>query len=534
MAAGVEKNAVVRWIGIKSLTKVRLDWLREPGIGAVVRRGLRGVEKESLRVTPDGRLSRRAHPAELGSALTHPYLTTDYSEALLEFVTPPHPTNGDSLEFLTALHAFVYRRIGDERLWPSSMPCVLNADEEIPIARYGTSNAGMMKTVYRRGLGYRYGRAMQAIAGIHFNYSPPAAFWDALREREAGDVPLQQLKSERLLGLARNYRRLSWLVIYLFGASPALCKSFRPDGHPLLTELDRSTWYAPYATSLRMSDIGYRNTTQARLCISLNSLDEYVSGLASAVSTVEPSYARIGVEVDGYYRQLNANILQIENEYYSSIRPKPGKGNSERPTVALRRHGVDYVEIRTLDLNAADPVGLNQNELRFLETLLVYCLLADSPPISGAEQREIDARDLAAAREGRRPGLELPRDGGAIELRAWALEVLDGLHEVAELLDDGEGYVAAVDAQREAAERPEATPSARLLDAMRVRGESFFDHVRGIADRHREHFLALPVDPEREAELDALAAASLAEQAALEENEAMSFGEYLRRYFSEV
>jgi len=516
------------------LTKVRLDWLREPGISTLVRRGLRGVEKESLRVTPDGRLSRRPHPAALGSALTHPYLTTDYSEALLEFVTPPQAANWQTLEFLTHLHAFVHRRIDDERLWPSSMPCVVNANEEIPIARYGSSNAGMMKTVYRRGLGYRYGRAMQAIAGIHFNYSPPSVFWEALGERVPSD-DRKALKSERMMGLARNYRRLSWLVIYLFGASPALCKSFRPDGHPLLTELDGATWHAPYATSLRMSDIGYRNSTQARLCISLNSLEEYVTGLAAAVSTVEPSYERIGVEVDGHYRQLNANILQIENEYYSSIRPKPGKSNSERPTIALRRHGVDYVEIRTLDLNPSDPVGMNQNQLRFLETLLVYCLLADSPPIDADEQREIDERDLTAAREGRRPGLELPRDGRGVELTAWAREVLDDMLEVAEPLDEGgEGYVAAIEAQREAVDHSAATPSERLLDALRESGESFFEHVRGIADAHHDYFLALPIPAEREAELEALAASSLEEQAALERSDTLSFGEYLRRYFAEA
>ena len=369
--------------GITTLSKARLAWLREPGIGVVVRHGLRGVEKECLRVTPDGRVSRRPHPLTLGSALTHPYLTTDYSEALMEFVTPPHAANGQTLECLHELHAFVHRRLDDERLWPSSMPCIVNADQEVPIACYGSSNAGMMKTVYRRGLGHRYGRAMQAIAGVHFNYSPPNEFWDVYRERSGATAPLAQLKSERLMGLARNYRRLSWLVIYLFGASPALCKSFRPDGHPLLTELDRATWHAPYATSLRMSDIGYRNSTQARLNISLNSLDEYVEGLAAAVSTPEPTYASIGIEVDGAYRQLNANILQIENEYYSSIRPKPGKTNSERPTVAMRRHGVDYVEIRTLDLNPFDPIGINPSELHFLETLLMYCLLAESPPIDG-------------------------------------------------------------------------------------------------------------------------------------------------------
>lgn len=516
------------------LTKARLGWVREIGTGDLLRGGPRGVEKESLRVTADGKLSKRPHPAALGSALTNPYLTTDYSEALLEFVTPPLPTNDETLDFLGDLHAFTARRIGDERLWPSSMPCVMNSNEEIPIARYGSSNLGMMKTVYRRGLGYRYGRAMQAIAGIHFNYSPPERLWEAYREAAGSAEPIHRFRSERLMALARNYRRLSWLVIYLFGASPALCKSFRPDGHELLEELDASTWHGPYATSLRMSDIGYRNSTQARLSISLNSLEEYVDGLAAAVTTVEPRYADIGVEVDGEYRQLNASVLQIENEYYSQIRPKPGKGTSARPTVALRRAGVEYVEVRTLDLSPTDPVGLNRDQMLFLETLLVHCLLADSPPIGAQEQREIDARDLAVARHGRRPGLELPGGGGARALKAWGLETIERLRPIADALDGGgDGYAAALDVQRAALDDPDATPSARVLDALRTRGESFREHVCRTADEHRAQLLGRPLAAEREAELEALAAASLEEQARLEQDD-LAFSEYLARYFSEV
>ena len=174
------------------------------------------------------------------------------------------------------------------------------------------------------------------------------------------------------MGLIRNYRRCAWLVTYLFGASPAFSKSFRPEGHALLQELDGATWYTPFGTSLRMSDLGYRNKDQARLGISANSLAEYVAGLVSAVTTIDPRYEKIGVVVDGEYRQLNANILQIENEYYSAIRPKPSKVSQSRITVALRTLGVEYVEVRTLDLNLTDPVGINQNQLRLLEALLIY------------------------------------------------------------------------------------------------------------------------------------------------------------------
>ena len=130
-----------------------------------------GIEKECLRVDKNGKLSQQPHPASLGSALTNPYITTDFSEALLELITPPEPGVSAALECLQKIHQFVYSQLEDESLWNASMPCVVAGEDGIPIAQYGSSNSGMMKTVYRRGLGHRYGKMMQAIAGVHFNYS---------------------------------------------------------------------------------------------------------------------------------------------------------------------------------------------------------------------------------------------------------------------------------------------------------------------------------------------------------------------------
>ena len=500
-----------------------------------MRRGLRGVEKESLRVDAQGRLSHRPHPRALGAALTHPNLTTDYSESLPEFVTEPQHSNWETLQSLCDLHVFAHQRLNGELLWPGSMPCELDAEHEIPIAYYGTSNAGLLKTIYRRGLGYRYGRAMQAIAGVHFNYSPPVNLWPAYREHEGRSEPVEDVRSAELMGLVRNYRRHAWLVSYLFGASPALCKSFKPDGHELLTELDRGTWYAPFATSLRMSDLGYRNKTQGRLVISANSLAEYVAALAAAVTTVEPRYEEIGVIVDGEWRQLNANILQIENEYYSSIRPKPSKSSHHRPLGALRLTGVEYVEVRTLDLNLTDPVSINQSQLRFVEALLLYCLFSDSPPIDAAEQIEIDQRDLIVAREGRRPGLELPVARGTRPLTEWGLEVVDSVLGLAELLDaDGEGYVFAIEHAREALRDPDLTPSAGVLRDLKAARATFFEYALGLAHSHREYFLALQLGAEQARRLADAAVESLAEAEALEHAPAQPFEAFLRGYFADV
>lgn len=512
----------------------KLAWLSQPSHAELARHGLRGIEKECLRIDADGVLSRRPHPIALGAALTHPHITTDYSEALLEFVTPPCSSNWETLQFLCDIHCFVAQALDAELLWAQSMPCVVE-DEDVPIAYYGESNLGRMKTIYRRGLGHRYGRAMQAIAGVHFNFSMRTDFWGPFQDRAEYRGERTAFVSEQYLNLARNYRRHAWILMYLFGASPALCKSFplRP-GHGL-DSFDPQTWYLPYATSLRMSDVGYRNKSQGGLQISLSSLEDYLRGLTAAVTTLSPEYEQIGVIVDGDYRQLNANILQIENEYYSAVRPKPKHKSAIRPIVGLRAGGVDYVEIRTLDLNVADPVGVNQVQLRFIEALLLYCLFADSPPITSAEQVEIDARELRVAREGRRPGLELPAQQRILPLRALGLELLDCVEPFAQILDArDEGYRDALARQREVFEEPALTPSGRMLAAMAEQEQSFSEFTLETSRAHRDYFRSLKLAPEQLARFRELASSSLGDAQVLENDRSLSFEDYLAAYFDAI
>ena len=511
----------------------RLDRLERIEATASLRAGLRGLEKETLRVDRLGRIAQTAHPRGCGSALTHPRITTDYSEALLELVTAPLPGNWQTLQQLFDIHAFVHRETADELLWPMSMPGTLDGAESIPIADYGPSNRGMFRTVYRRGLGHRYGRPMQAIAGVHFNYSPPSDFWPRYSQAIGSTDDLQTVRSDALMGLVRNYYRWAWLVTYLFGASPACDRSFLPRGHTHLRELDAATWFAPYATSLRMSDIGYQNTSQARVRIGTNSLSEYVAGLTEAVTSVAPQFEKIGVQVDGEYRQLNANRLQIENEYYSTIRPKPA-ADGLRTTAGLRNTGVTYVEVRTLDLSPADPVGVNQAQLRFIEVLLLFCLLSESPPIDADEQNEIGERDVLAAREGRRPGLALPMGGRTLDIPSLGRTLATPLLEVAAVLDaDSEGsdeYAASVRSALAALESPQLTPSARLLDALQDNGASFVEYGREVAAAHRDYFADMPFDADKLATEERMAAESLEAAAALEAAETQTFSEYLEDF----
>jgi glutamate--cysteine ligase len=513
----------------------QLAALINSGEPEVLQGGRKGVEKESLRVTPEGQIATSMHPAALGSALTSEHITTDYSEALIELVTPTFFTSWELLQYLCDLHQFVYRHLSDELLWATSMPCALQGDESIPIAQFGKSNIGRMKTIYRHGLGARYGRVMQAISGVHFNYSFPLRFWEAWAHVRESRSSGQDFISENYFRLLRNYRRYGWIVLYLFGVSPAVCKSFLRGRDVTLPELTSGTAYEPFATSLRMSDLGYRNRNQAGLTVSVNSLEEYVADLTRAITTPHAPYAALGVKVDGEYRQLNANILQIENEYYSFIRPKRVARSGERPTKALQRAGVEYVEVRALDVSAFDPVGVNQNKLRFLEIFLAYCLLKDSPLIDTEEQNRLDENHVVVARRGREPGLTLVRDGRAVPMLHWACEILDSMQGLAEIFDRGEStapYSAALAVQQGKLADVARTPSARMLAELQGTGESFFDLALRMSRLHKEYFLALhPPNEARLTEFAVEAAESVVAQQRIEAADSLPLDAYLAQYF---
>src|SRR6201994_1878547 len=523
--------------GIDRVFERRLSALVNGGQPQILQGGRKGVEKESLRVRPDGVLATTPHPRDLGSALTNVHITTDFSESLIELVTPAFTRSWELLQYLLDLHQFVYRHLGDELLWATSMPCAIKRDEDIPIAQFGKSHVGTMKTVYRRGLSLRYGRMMQAISGVHFNYSFPLPFWEAYADIRESRERGQDFISASYFDLLRNYRRYGWLVPCLFGVSPVVCKSFVKGRTSGLEDFTATTLYEPYATSLRMSDVGYRNRNQAGLNVSVNSLDEYVRDLTHAITTPHPPYEALGVEVDGEYRQLNANILQIENEYYSFIRPKRVARSGERPTKALQRAGVEYVEVRALDVSAFDPVGVNQNKLRFLEAFLALCLLKESAPISTGEQAALDANHLLVARRGREPDLKLSREGRGISMTEWARELLDSMQGICEMLDHGEAarpYASALEQQMAKINDVERTPSARLLAEMRQTGESFFQLALRMSNLHKDYFLGLyPPNESRLGEFATEARDSLEAQRSIEASDRTDFDTYLAGYLSD-
>jgi len=490
-------------------------------------RGLRrGVEKESLRALPSGGLALTPHPVALGAALTHPHITTDFSESQVELITGVHASTEGCLDELTQIHQAVYQVLGTgaqaERLWVGSMPCGLPTDETIPLGRYGSSNVGRAKSVYRMGLGHRYGRRMQTISGIHYNWSLPG------------------LDNTQHFALIRNFRRHAFVLLVLFGASPALCGDFVAGRQHELLPMPggkNGTLHLPHATSLRMGRLGYQSDAQATLAVSYNSLESYANSLHDALTRPYPPYEAVGIRnLGGDYNQMATSLLQIENEFYGLIRPKRVIRSGERPLHALRERGVEYIEVRCMDLDPFVPVGIQAQTMRFLDIFLLHCLLADSPPDTPDEIRALGRNQHRAAARGREPGLLLERGEQVVTLADWAGELLGDCGAIAQRLDEAHGgtaYAEALAAAQAALAAPDELPSARVLATIeRDFGGSYTAFVRAQSEQARNRLLALDWPAALQQRFDDEAAASLAEQAAIEAADVLPFEQWRQDYLA--
>jgi len=495
----------------------------------------KGIEKEGLRVNDNSEISQLPHPSSLGSALTHPSITTDYSEALLEFITPVGDKGEDVLSFLDHVHRYTYPNIKGQWIWPASMPGVIKQELDVPIAHYGESHLGQLKHVYRHGLWHRYGRKMQCIAGLHFNFSVGEGYWSTLAD--AQDVTCDQdFVSQEYFGLIRNFRRYSWLLLYLFGASPALDASFVDGREHSLEAWDDDTWYLPYATSLRMSGLGYQNNAQDGLFVCFNGLPTYTNTLKQAMAQTVPAYEQIGVEENGVFKQLNTHLLQIENEYYSDVRPKRNSKEGEKPLTALNRHGVEYIEVRCLDLNPFLPLGIDLEQVAFMDTFLLYCLLKGSPRLASEECDEVVANQKAVVLEGRRPGFTLKRMGETVELKQWASDIINGMSDVADWLDRASGddrHAAALSAMMGRVRDSSLTPSAKVLETMKQNHLSYqkfgIHQAKVLADE-----LARPLAEIEQQKWAETAEESLKKQAHMESENEGTFAQYLEDYLKKL
>lgn len=531
-------NPIKKGIALSTLLNRRLALLAQEPHRALLSGGLRGVERETLRVNPDGQLAQTPHPIAWGSALTHPHITTDYAETLVEFITPAEHDIGVALQKLEHSHRFAYQHLGQEMLWSQSMPGDLPEEDQIAIAWYGNSNLGMLKHVYRRGLALRYGKTMQCIAGIHYNFSVAEPLWQLL-QREEGDgsfgsgLSPMQYQSESYIAMIRNFRRYSWLLMYLFGASPALPTSFlRGRPHQLAT-LSADTLYLPYGTSLRMSDLGYHNDAQSGLSPQENSLDNYVTTLAAAVNKPYPPYAEIGTRQNGQWVQLSTNVLQIENEYYSTIRPKRIIMRGERPIQALCRRGVQYIEVRLLDVDPYHPLGIGIDTGRFLDAFLLFCALDASPLNTPQESAENQANFAKVVQEGRKPGLQLLRRGQPVSMQEWGLSLLECIRPVAKLLDQQAGSTVHQDSlQQQQAKLNDVslTPSARVLEDLKQFDNSYPRFGLHWSRQHAAYFKDAPLAPELVAQYRDWAQKSIHDAEEIERNQTGDLDQFITAY----
>ena len=454
----------------------------------------RGIEKESLRVSKNNTISSADHPASLGSALTNKFITTDFSEALLELITPTHSSVEDVLKNLDEICKYVVEET-TETIWPSSIPCKIEKEDSIRLADYGTSNSGLLKTLYRSGLSYRYGSMMQTVSGIHYNFS----FSDALFENLRGEEDLQTFKNKSYLSLIRNFRRNAWMILYLFGSSPVVPKTFITDRKNFLQELNKEDLFLEYATCLRMSELGYMSKAQDNLYIAYNNIEEYLKDLKNALTKEHKRYGEVGVIKDGKRIQINTSIIQIENEYYSSIRPKRVTPAGERPINVLRNEGIDYVEIRALDNNSFLPCGIDEDTSYFLEAYLIGCFFGEDKKSTQDEIKELLVKWENVVKEGRNPDLKLLKNKEKIAVKDAGMKVVDSLRDIfkqmpSEMSNYVEKVLKSLDKQEEKLNDASLTPSGLIVDHLKSGNKTWEELNLELAKEHLNSLNSLETD----------------------------------------
>lgn len=493
----------------------------KPSIGL----GKIGIEKECFRFNHSG-ISSSEHPKSLGSALTNRFITTDFSEGLLEFVTAPFEKHTAAINFLDNIHFFALDRLQNELLLPFSIPPNVISEDEIIIAHYGSSNLAKLKMTYRKGLSSRYGNFMQAISGIHFNYSLHPETIEIIISREKQNRH-KFSKSDIYFRTIRNLNRFNWIIIYLFGSSPVINRNLLTANKTKYKRIN-DMYLMEHATSMRMSDIGYYVKEQEKLDVSLNNLEEHVESLRKYTTLVNPKFEKIQNTTKNIQSQISPAYLQIEDEYYSNARPKSSLISGERMISKLKKTGVDYIELRTLDVNPFEKAGIGIDDLKFLEAFMIFCTLFNSPEMSFKEIKAARHNDLLVSKYGRKDSLILNREGKQVTLKAWATEILSLMEPIFDLLSFDRSLINIFE---ERIKNIDQTLSSKLIDLMDSERLNYIDLAEKIAlshkDEYEKHFKK---SNNIQDTLSKEAINSIKKQEEIEHNSDESFNEYLSNY----
>ena len=418
----------------------RLDELKNNGFfnSLVIKRG---IEKEFFRVDSRGYISQKSHPGSLGSSLKNKYITTDFAEAQVELVTPTFEDVDELYDFLYSLHVFVANNLEDgEMLWPFSMPPKIEDESKINLGYYHQSGIGLLKHVYRKGLKVRYGATMQCVSGMHYNFSVNQDSISILKK-----CFNQKDFNEAYLGLVRNFKRLYWYVLCEFGQTNVVDKSFVKNRSHNLEELNKDDMYLEHATSLRMSEIGYQSEAQKSLDIKYNSLTSFLEKIKAAITVPHKEFQEKGLkDPSDEYHQISDGVIQIENEYYDSIRPKRSSSDNMRPYYLLKNFGIEYLEIRGVDISPSDITGMSKHHIRFLDLILIYCLVLPSPKITEEEKEIIDSNEFISIYNGRNNKAKVCINRNKININEARAGILEDLKKVADFMNESESFHDAI------------------------------------------------------------------------------------------
>ncbi|MFR1317177.1 MAG: bifunctional glutamate--cysteine ligase GshA/glutathione synthetase GshB [Clostridium perfringens] len=410
-----------------------------------------GLEKENVRVTERGNLALTPHPKTFGDREKNPYIKTDFSESQLEMVTPVCNTLEEVYSFICNLNKVVSLEImkNGEFLWPQSNPPILPREEEIPIAKLSNRE----DELYRENLSYKYGKKKQVISGIHYNFSFKEEFIKLLYKELKVEKDFREFKDDIYLRMARNFQKYHWLLIYLTGASPVFHESYIDEIKKEGEKLGEDSYYIKDDTSLRNSSYGYKNKRD--YYVSYNSIEEYASDIKNLVNDKE---------------------IQSIKEYYNPIRLK--SLGSEDMLESLINKGIDYLEVRLLDLDPLSIQGVSKETLYLVHLFMIYTLLKENKEVTYKEHEEFFQNHDMVALKGRNEEAVIYENGVPVLLKDKGREILSEMGEIVEILfSNNEEFKNVIKRALEKINNPHDTISEKLIKDIKEEGYINF-HMR--------------------------------------------------------
>ena len=410
-----------------------------------------GLEKENVRVTESGNLALTPHPKAFGDREKNAYIKTDFSESQLEMVTPVCNTLEEVYSFICNLNKVVSLEImkNGEFLWPQSNPPILPREEEIPIAKLSNRE----DELYRENLSYKYGKKKQVISGIHYNFSFKEEFIKLLYKELKVEKDFREFKDDIYLRMARNFQKYHWLLIYLTGASPVFHESYIEEIKEEGEKLGEDSYYIKDDTSLRNSSYGYKNKKD--YYVSYNSIEEYASDIKNLVKDKE---------------------IQSIKEYYNPIRLK--SLGSEDMLESLLHKGIDYLEVRLLDLDPLSIQGVSKETLYLVHLFMIYTLLKENKEITYKDQEEFFKNHDMVALKGRNEDAVIHENGVPVLLKDKGREILSEMDEIVEILfSNNEEFKNVIKRALEKINNPHDTISEKLIKDIKEEGYINF-HMR--------------------------------------------------------